>query len=55
MIRDDTTTSWQDQTADPVFQQADDAEKERLRNQYWEQNLAPAIPMENWAEAKKHF
>ncbi|WP_256484619.1 hypothetical protein [Endozoicomonas sp. 4G] len=36
-------TNWQDYTAEPRFQQADDAEKGRLRNQYWQENLAPAI------------
>lgn len=48
-------TTWEEYTSDPYFQRASDEEREQLRNQYWEQNIAPIVPMENWAEARGIF
>ena len=48
-------TTWEQFSSNSYFQQADDSEKERLRNDYWNRELAPVIPDENRIQARQMF
>ena len=47
--------NWYDYIGQPNYQQADDKEKERLRNNYWTQYVEPHVPMEQYLDTRSAF
>ncbi|WP_066018203.1 hypothetical protein, partial [Endozoicomonas atrinae] len=47
--------NWHDYSSTPMFQQGDDQEQERLREQYWRHYLKPQIPEGYHREARSLF
>lgn len=40
--------NWYDYIGQPDYQQADDKERERLRNNYWSQYVEPHVPIDQY-------
>ncbi|WBA84490.1 hypothetical protein [Endozoicomonas sp. GU-1] len=47
--------NWHDFIATPAYQQANDAEREQQRQQYWQQHIAPHVPDEHYVDAYLQF
>ena len=47
--------NWYDYIGQPDYQQADDKERERLRNNYWSQYVEPHVPMEQYLDTRSAF
>uniref|UniRef100_UPI001930FAD9 hypothetical protein n=1 Tax=Endozoicomonas atrinae TaxID=1333660 RepID=UPI001930FAD9 len=47
--------NWHDFIATPAWQQADDAEREHKRQEYWHQHIAPHVPDEHYVDAYAQF
>lgn len=47
--------NWNEFSASPTFQQADNDGKERLRSEYWYDHIAPHVPAHERADTRHEF